>query len=141
MPRPIFHLAFPVHSLEEARRFYVDVLGAVPGRVRDDWTDVHLFGAQITLHLKPDEVLPREAHGIRHFGATVSWREWETLAAELAARGVRFESEPSVTLAGTPAEQAKMYLRDPSGNLIEIKAYRDPSAALEIDHADISLAA
>ena len=30
---PILHLSMPVRDLEEARRFYVDVLGCEPGRV------------------------------------------------------------------------------------------------------------
>jgi extradiol dioxygenase family protein len=118
-----------------ARRFYLDVLGARPGRVREGWADIHLFGAQITLHLKADEVPPPGRHGVRHFGATLPWRQWEDLAATLAGRGARFAAEPAITFAGTPAEQAKLYLRDPSGNLIEIKAYRNPSAALEIECA------
>lgn len=29
---PIFHLAFPVSSLEESERFYVEILGAAVGR-------------------------------------------------------------------------------------------------------------
>jgi extradiol dioxygenase family protein len=133
--QPIFHLAFAVNDLDAARRFYIDILGARPGRVREKWADVHLFGAQITLHLNADEVPPKGRHGVRHFGATLPWPRWETLAAELAARGVRFASEPAITLAGTPEEQAKLYLCDPSGNLVEIKAYRNPAAALEIEHA------
>jgi hypothetical protein len=47
--RPILHLSLPVSDLEEARGFYVDVLGCRPGRVRDDWFDVWFFGMQLTL--------------------------------------------------------------------------------------------
>ena len=132
---PIFHLAFAVNDLDAARRFYIEILGARPGRLRQNWADVHLFGAQITLHLKADEVPERGRHGVRHFGATLPWPRWEALSAELATRGVHFASKPEITLAGTHEEQAKLYLCDPSGNLIEIKAYRHPAAALEIEHA------
>jgi extradiol dioxygenase family protein len=36
-------------------------------------------------------------------------------------------------LIGTPNEQGKMYLADPSHNVIEIKAYRNPRAVLGYD--------
>jgi len=46
---------------------------------------------------------------------------------------VRFLGEPQVFFAGQPDEQAKFYLRDPSNNVIEVKAYRDPRATLGLD--------
>jgi extradiol dioxygenase family protein len=38
---------------------------------------------------------------------------------------VTFLEQPAVLNKGTNEEQAKMYLNDPSYNVIEIKAYRD----------------
>jgi len=35
-----------------------------------------------------------------------------------------------VSYAGRPTEQGKLMLKDPSGNLIEIKAYRYPENVL-----------
>ena len=37
---------------------------------------------------------------------------------------------PTVSYEGEPIEQAKLMIVDPSGNLIEIKAYRQPDKVL-----------
>ena len=123
--RRIFHLSLPVSDLEAARRFYQRYLGATLGRTEDDWIDVLLWGHQITLQHRPDEVLPSAAQGKRHFGAVLPWNEWEALAAHLESLGADFIEPPAVLHASTPEEQAKLYLEDPSHNVIEIKAYRD----------------
>jgi extradiol dioxygenase family protein len=79
--------------------------------------------------------MPRSAQGKRHFGVVLPWDEWEALADSLQGRGVPFLGAPSVELAGTPNEQAKFYLEDPSHNLIEVKAYRDVAATLGVSDA------
>ena len=123
----IFHLSLPVDSLDAARVFYCGLLGAAPGRETPEWIDVLLFGHQLTLHARPDEVLPPGEQGVRHFGAILPWAQWQALAAQLDAAGVDFVMPPTTAHAGSPQEQAKLLLRDPSGNLVEIKAYRDPA--------------
>ena len=125
MTAAIFHLSLPVDSLEPARAFYCDLLGAPLGRQTAEWIDVLLFGHQLTLHARPDEVLPRDAQGVRHFGAILPWPRWQALAAHLRERGVVFVMPPTIAHEGTPDEQGKMLLRDPSGHLVEIKAYRE----------------
>ena len=123
--KPIFHLSLPVRDLDEAIAFSVDVLGGVPGRRTEDWTDILLFGAQVTLQHKPQDVstpMPRS----RHFGATLPWSEWEALTSSLTD----FLEAPRSDHKGTEREQAKAMIQDPSGNLIELKAYRNPGAVL-----------
>jgi extradiol dioxygenase family protein len=128
--RPIFHLSIPVADLNAAKQFYTDVLGARVGRTTDDWLDVLLWGHQITLQRRPDDVLSPVAQGKRHFGVILPWAEWEALGARLRARNVPFRSPPAVTNAGTPQEQGKIYLADPSHNVIEIKSYRNLAATI-----------
>jgi extradiol dioxygenase family protein/uncharacterized protein YndB with AHSA1/START domain len=123
-PRYVFHLSVPVSDLAESERFYTEALGAVIGRRDPSWIDALLWGHQITLQLRPGEVLPRERQGKRHFGVILPWREWESLATSLEKRGTRFLSKPEVLLGGSEEEQAKFYLEDPSHNVIEVKAYR-----------------
>jgi extradiol dioxygenase family protein len=123
--RPIFHLSFPVRDLDEAIEFYTGSLGGVAGRREAAWADVALFGAQLTLQHVPEDVLepiPRS----RHFGATLAWPEWEQLISGLS----HFVEGPRVDYAGTDREQGKAMIADPSGNLIELKAYRRPDVVL-----------
>ena len=125
----ILHLSLPVRDLEEAKHFYAEVLGCELGRVCDTWFDAFFFGCQLTLHERPDEVRPPEEQGVRHFGVTVSHHRWRDLVARLRAEGVRFVREPAADHVGTPREQHKAMVCDPSGNAIEVKTYTDPQAA------------
>ena len=128
--RHIFHLSIPVADLDAAKRFYTEVLGARVGRTTDEWLDVLLWGHQITLQQRPGDVLSPEAQGKRHFGVILPWAEWEALSARLVAGGAKMLAPPAVTKAGTPQEQGKIYLADPSHNVIEIKTYRDLAATI-----------
>jgi extradiol dioxygenase family protein len=128
--RYIFHLSIPVSDLQTAKRFYVDVLGATVGREREDWLDVLLWGHQITLQQRPDDVLPPNRQGKRHFGAVLPWQEWEQDVKRLEARGEGLLGLSSIEQAGTDDEHGKLYLSDPSGNVIELKAYRNVERTL-----------
>ena len=68
-----------------------------------------------------------EVHGqqvpVRHFGVILSLPDWQTLTKRLAAAGVRFIIEPQVRFAGQVGEQATCFFPDPSGNVIELKAF------------------
>jgi extradiol dioxygenase family protein len=122
--RYIFHLSVPVPDLAEAERFYVGVLGGSIGRRAESWIDVLIWGHQITLQLRPEEVLPLNRQGKRHFGVILPWQEWAEQAGRLDRNGARSLSPPVVMHQGTDEEQAKIYLEDPGHNIIEIKAYR-----------------
>ena len=130
-----FHLAFPVADLAQARQFYGELLGCPEGRSSEDWVDFDFYGHQIVAHLSPEEArraaatnaVDGDAVPVRHFGVVLPMEAWEALAAKLRAAGVRFLIEPHVRFAGQVGEQATMFLRDPSGNAIEMKAFRDPA--------------
>lgn len=132
MTRPRFHLAFPVHDLAEARRFYGQVLGCPEGRSSSHWIDFDLEGHQIVAHLAAGRTADTavnvvDDHGVPvpHFGLVLEWDAWERLAARLTAAGVAFELPPYVRFAGHPGEQGTFFVRDPSGNALEFKAFRD----------------
>jgi uncharacterized protein len=125
---PIFHLSIPVRHLQEAVEFYTSQLGAQIGRHTTGYADALLFGAQVTLQNDPSGV-PQPMPRTRHFGATLAWSEWESAAERLSAAPFLVE-EPTISFAGQSTEQAKLMIADPSGNLIEIKAYRHPEAVL-----------
>lgn len=131
MSRPRFHLAFPVHELEATRRFYVDLLGCGVGRASARWLDFDFFGHQITAHVAGEAAaqaandVDGDAVPVPHFGAILDWDGWQALAARLRAADVEFVIPPRVRFAGEVGEQATMFLRDPSGNALEFKAFRD----------------
>ena len=123
--RYIFHLSIPVLDLTSAKRFYVEVLGARIGRQNEEWLDVLLWGHQITLQRRPEDVLPLARQGKRHFGVVLPWAEWERQAERIENLRVGVLEGPTIKLAGTDDEHGKLYLHDPSGNVIELKAYRN----------------
>ncbi|WOI53692.1 VOC family protein [Parvularcula sp. LCG005] len=130
--RPRFHLAFPVHSLEAAREFYGEWLGCPEGRSNSHWIDFDLHGHQIVAHLAESEG-PEDHHNpvdgksvpVPHFGLILEWADWEVLRDRLTGLGADFIIEPYVRFKDQPGEQATMFLRDPSGNALEFKAFRD----------------
>ncbi|MBX3638121.1 MAG: glyoxalase, partial [Rubrivivax sp.] len=49
------------------------------------------------------------------------------LAAKLREGGMKFVIEPYIRFAGQVGEQATMFFRDPAGNALEFKSFRDRS--------------
>ena len=132
MTSPRFHLAFPVDDLSATRRFYIDLLGCRAGRESDRWIDFDFFGHQITAHLSPGEVKPAAANPVdgddvpvRHFGVILEWAEWQRLAERLTRSQTPFVIAPHVRFRGQIGEQATMFIRDPSGNALEFKSFKD----------------
>ena len=132
--RPLFHLAFPVHDLASARRFYGELLGCPEGRSSPDWVDFDFYGHQIVAHLSPDEAGHRNTSAVdgdnvpvRHFGAILSMDQWQSLAGKLKAAGTKFVIDPHIRFKGQVGEQATMFFLDPSGNALEFKAFGDMS--------------
>lgn len=129
--KSLFHLAYHVTDLDEARRFYRDILGCTEGRSSDTWVDFDFFGHQVSLHLgKPFETTNTGHVGdhmvpMPHMGVILPLEDWMKLAARLGQAGVNFEIPPVVRFEGQPGEQRTMFFRDPSGNPIEVKGFAD----------------
>ncbi len=129
-----FHIAFPVHSLDEARAFYVDLLRCKVGRSSDNWIDFDLYGHQVVAHLVPARAAPADDHNpvdgdqvpVPHFGVVLAMDVWTELKERLlAAADVRWVIRPRIRFAGQPGEQATLFLLDPSGNALEFKSFAD----------------
>ena len=59
-----FHLAIPVTSIEEAEKFYCDLLGCKKGNYEEGkWQDINFWGNELTLH-EADHALPNERHHV-----------------------------------------------------------------------------
>lgn len=127
----LFHLAFPVRDLAEAREFYGGTLGCPEGRSSDEWIDFDLYGHQIVAHLAPNagvvhrNEVDKDHVPVPHFGIVLPMDEWEVLADRLRAKGVEFVIEPKIRFRGQVGEQATMFFLDPSGNALEFKSFAD----------------
>jgi extradiol dioxygenase family protein len=133
MPLRPFHLAIPVDDLAAARAFYGGVLGCPEGRSAATWIDFNLMGHQLVVHHVARRAeadagsnpVDGDAVPVPHFGVVLSLTDWESLAERVCTAGVRFGIEPHVRFKGEPGEQATMFFRDPAGNALEFKAFRD----------------
>jgi extradiol dioxygenase family protein len=128
----LFHLAFPVRDIDEARRFYGGLIGCREGRSSAHWVDFDFYGHQLVAHLAPGEsghsaTSQVDGHAVpaRHFGAIIARAEWEALAERLRSAGIQFIIEPYIRFKGEAGEQATMFFLDPSGNALEFKSFAD----------------
>lgn len=131
------HLSLPVADLDEACAFYEAVFGCRVGRRRQDWCDVWFFGMQLTLQLRPEEVIAPEQQGVRHFGVVLpDAQTWAEVVERATAFGSRWLSAP--TRRDDPDLSGKLggKLADPSGNVVEVKYYADPVALRSVDRTD-----
>lgn len=129
-----FHLAFPVDDLDAARAFYCGLLGCTEGRSAPKWVDFDFQGHQLSAHLRPDALgaaTTNEVDGdkvpVRHFGLILGWEDWEALAQRVTATDTPFVIAPRVRFQGKPGEQGTFFIRDPAGNVLEFKTFRDRS--------------
>lgn len=127
-----FHLAVPVHDLAAARAFYGGILGCPEGRSAPAWVDFDLFGHQLVAHLVEDMAPPKASNEVDghdvpvpHFGVVLTMENFSAFAERLKQRGVKFVIAPYIRFEGEPGEQATMFFRDPSGNAIEFKAFKN----------------
>ena len=122
--QPVLHLSLPVNDLSAARDFYEHTLGCRIGRTREDWFDAWFFGLQLTLQLRPLEVMDPSRQGVRHFGVVLpSMSEFNDLVNRINTSEHQWISEPEQHTDAKLSGKIGGKLADPSGNIIEIKYY------------------
>ena len=127
----IFHLAFPVTNLEEAKRFYVEGLGCVLGRESGTAVTLGLAGHQLVAHLIKGSAMPQKGVYPRHFGLIFTREaDWQAVADRAKANKLTFYQQPRRRFAGTRIEHLTFFLEDPSQNLLEFKYYVHETAIL-----------
>ncbi len=123
----VFHLAIPVHDLDEAQRFYVTLLGCKLARHYPDRITLDFFGDQVVCHLTEGTPAGPASLYPRHFGVTFrDAADFEALHACAVTRKIPFYAGVSVRFEAMTEEHRTFVLVDPSGNLLEFKHYRDP---------------
>ena len=114
--------------------FYKEILGCEEGRSSDNWVDFDLFGHQLVIHFQ--ESNNKNLHTnpvdgkdvpIPHFGVILEWENFKRFSSKLEKKGVEFIIKPYIRFEGEPGEQATMFFKDPSGNALEFKSFKDSS--------------
>jgi extradiol dioxygenase family protein len=126
--RYIAHVAVPCRDLDEAARWYAQVLGAQPVRVLGDRVTFSFGGVlQLVCHLE------RRAHTVnpraypRHHGLTfLRAEDFSRMKAHLEELGIKFLARSSLRFANTDREHQTLMVVDPSGNVVEFKCYTRP---------------
>jgi len=130
-----FHLAIPVDDLEICRTFYRDILGCEEGRSSDYWVDFNFFGHQLVIHYKEkasegaknNNPVDGKDIPIPHFGVVLDMDTFDEFSVSLKKKNIPFIIEPYIRFKGLTGEQATMFFKDPSGNALEFKAFKNIS--------------
>ncbi len=125
----IFHLAFPVANIAEAKAYYADGLGCAVGRQNQNSVILNLCGHQLVAHVTDEPVDPQKGIYPRHFGLVFTAEsDWETLLERAQRRGLALYQQPKHRFPGSPLEHRTFFLQDPFGNLMEFKYYAHAEA-------------
>lgn len=127
----IAHIAVPCRNVEEAARWYADVLGAEPVRILKDRVTFSVGGVlQLVCHLEKRAIDPNPRAYPRHFGLTfLRMEDFNRLTRHLEDSGVEFLMTPRVRFEGDLHEHQTFMLVDPSANVVEFKCYVRPECS------------
>ena len=136
-----FHLAIPVEDLDKTIEFYCNVLGCKKGNSENNppfsWCDIDFWGNELTLHSSISEFKVDERHLVEkedvlipHFGVHLDAEEFQSLKGKLVQdwKNVEFVNKPYIRFKGDELEQETMFIKDPSGNILEFKTMVNPDA-------------
>ena len=127
-----FHLAIPVHDLEKSVEFYKSIFPISFGRSAKSWIDLNFYGHQLVLHKHKDFEADEGFNHVDgddvpfpHFGIVLSVDEFYSVTKNVEASEIDFYIEPRTRFKNTHGEQSTFFLKDPSGNFIEVKAFKN----------------
>lgn len=129
MAQTLFHLAFPVADIAQAKTYYADGLGCTIGRENAKSVILNLYGHQLVAHLADEPLVPQKGIYPRHFGLVFTAEaDWDALLVRSQRQGLKFYQSPKQRFTGLPLEHRTFFLEDPFYNLLEFKYYLHPSA-------------
>ena len=99
------------------------------GRSAERWIDFNFFGHQLVCHSGESHSFTNEVDGkdvpIPHFGILLEWDEFDNFSNKLEENNIKFIIEPYLRFEGLPGEQKTMFFKDPFGNALEFKSFKD----------------
>jgi extradiol dioxygenase family protein len=127
-----FHLAVPAGDLNTATKFYVEILGCKLGNREDGkWVDVDFWGNELTLH-KTEMKLPNERHDVDmgnvpvpHFGVHLDKKVFKKIKENLQSNNINYLDKPYIRFKGKKEEQETFFIKDPHGNILELKTLQN----------------
>ena len=112
--------------------WYTKYLKCEVGRESSKWIDFNFYGHQISAHLTSKKKYSNTTNlvdgkniPIRHFGIILDWKDWKNLSSELLKLKISFVVEPYIRFKGEIGEQATLFIKDPSNNMIEFKSFKN----------------
>ncbi|WDE08533.1 VOC family protein [Thalassomonas viridans] len=134
------HLAIPAGDLDQAKKFYCDVLGCKTGNSEAGrWIDIDFWGNELTLH-QSEEALPKVRHdvdmgavAVPHFGIHLNEQEFQALKARIEAAGLTYLDKPYRRFVGSKYEQETLFIEDPNGNVLEMKTMVNPEVLFKVE--------
>ncbi|HET9646060.1 MAG TPA: VOC family protein [Burkholderiaceae bacterium] len=124
----IDHVVLRVRDLQAMLRFYMEVLGCSMEKTQEDIGLHQLRAGRSLIDLVPiDGPLGRaggagpgeQGRNLDHFCLRISPFEGEAIVGYLKSRGV--ETGPVASRYGADGEGPSVYVRDPEGNVVELK--------------------
>jgi uncharacterized protein len=130
-----------VRDIAEARRFYEEVLGCLKGPGGEQWFDFNLYGRQVVFRLNPRlgkegrvgshyHLVQGKYVPVSHCCFVLEMRKWRSIVKRLKQHRVKFVIERYRHSKNTAGAQATLFLRDPSGNALEVQSFFNSAAEL-----------
>ena len=124
----VFHLAFPVLDITEAKKFYGEKLGCGIGRESQSALILNLYGNQLVAHLVKD-ISSQKGIYPRHCGLVFeTLSDWENLVERVRSQDIPFYDKPRRRFPDDWLEHYTAFIADPFENLMEFKFYCNSEA-------------
>jgi catechol 2,3-dioxygenase-like lactoylglutathione lyase family enzyme len=113
----IDHIVLHVSDVEQAKKFYTDVLGMTVYRENERQAFLHAGPQGVALFKKHGDAPLMTGNDLNHLALKVATGTYETLKCELEKHGV--------AVTGRPGEDRCIYFRDPDGHRLQLMFSRD----------------
>jgi len=129
--RYIAHCAVPCRNLEEAAKWYTEVIGVQLVRKLDDRVTFSVGGVlQLVCHLERRNIDVNPRAYPRHTGLTMLDKaDFDRMRDHILNLGIKFLMKPALRFADTTHEHECFMIVDPSGNVVEFKCYMRPECS------------
>ena len=124
-------------DLKATKEFYTTVLGCSVGREKEESCVFKFYGHQIVAHLVSEmpKLTTKPVDGkeipAMHFGLVMDWNDWHQLKGKFETNKTEFVVGPYTRYENQPGAQTTMFIKDPSGNHLEFKSFKDEGAIFD----------